>query len=123
MSAEAVENPFAGQGSVLLDIGDDVGALVVTMPAAMVGEEVDIDEHHSGPDRGPGHEHDHRGKHHHRRPHVAVVARPVAGGTVPSLVYPELVEGTYHLMCKDTDDVRLTVRIRGGEVTTVDWPE
>ena len=30
------ENPFAGQGSVLLDIGDDVGALVVTMPGAMV---------------------------------------------------------------------------------------
>ena len=26
------ENPHAGQGSVLLDIGGDVGALVVTMP-------------------------------------------------------------------------------------------
>jgi len=27
-----VENPHAGQGSVVLDIGGDVGALVVTMP-------------------------------------------------------------------------------------------
>ena len=42
---------------------------------------------------------------------------------MPSLVYPELVEGTYDLMCKGTDDVRLTVQIRGGEVTTADWPE
>ena len=36
------ENPFAGQGAVLLDIGDDVGALVVTMPPAMVDSEVEI---------------------------------------------------------------------------------
>ncbi len=35
MSAAAVENPFAGQGSVLLDIGDDVGAVVVAMPIEM----------------------------------------------------------------------------------------
>ena len=43
MSApEQVENPFAGQGSVLLDIGGEVGALVVTMPAAMVDVEVEI---------------------------------------------------------------------------------
>ena len=33
----ATENPFAGQGSVLLDIGGDVGALVVAMPAGMDG--------------------------------------------------------------------------------------
>ena len=33
----ATENPFAGQGSVLLDIGGDVGALVVVMPAEMDG--------------------------------------------------------------------------------------
>jgi hypothetical protein len=121
MSGVAVENPFAGQGSVLLDIGDDVGALVVTMPAEMVGEEVDIEGHPAGPAQGRRHgHHDHGGGH---RPHVAVVARPVADGTVPSLVYPELVEGIYHLRCKDTDDVRLTVRIRGGEVTTAAWPE
>ena len=27
------ENPYAGQGAVLLDIGGDIGALVVEMPA------------------------------------------------------------------------------------------
>ena len=36
------ENPHAGQGSVLLDIGGDVGALVVSMPPAMVGAEIEI---------------------------------------------------------------------------------
>ena len=39
----ALENPYAGQGSVLLDIGGDVGALVVTMPAAMEGVEIELD--------------------------------------------------------------------------------
>ena len=38
-----VENPYAGQGSVLLDIGGEVGALVVTMPAAMEGVEIELD--------------------------------------------------------------------------------
>ena len=37
MSVPAAENPYAGQGTVLLDIGGDVGALVVTMPAGMEG--------------------------------------------------------------------------------------
>lgn len=36
------DNSHAGQGAVLLDIGGDVGALVVTMPASMEGVEVEI---------------------------------------------------------------------------------
>ena len=40
--ASNAENPYAGQGSVLLDIGGDVGALVVIMPAALAGAEVEI---------------------------------------------------------------------------------
>jgi hypothetical protein len=36
------DNSHAGQGAVLLDIGGDVGALVVVMPAAMEGLEVEI---------------------------------------------------------------------------------
>ena len=88
------ENPFAGQGAVLLDIGGDVGALVVTMPRGMVGEEVEVV---TGPE-APGH----------HRPHVAVVDRPVAGGgTLPSLVFPALREGSYALVPKGTDDVHL----------------
>ena len=132
------ENPHAGQGAVLLDIGGDVGALVVTTPRSMVGEEVEIllagavgtdadpgRGHDDGHEHGHDHGHDDDGGHQHaHRPHVAVVDRPLpGGGQSPSLVYPELTEGTYDLMPKGTDEVRLTVEIRGGEVTTADWPE
>jgi hypothetical protein len=121
------ENPYAGQGSVLLDIGGDVGALVVTMPAAMAGEEVEIlsvgiAEGLHPHSHAHGHGHDHGQDHGHgHRPHVAVVNRPVSGGEIPSLVFPELVEGSYALVPKGTDDVRLRVEVRGGQVTTADW--
>jgi hypothetical protein len=107
------DNSHAGQGMVVLDIGGDVGAVVVTMPSDMVGEEIEV---MTGlePATKDGHSH---------RPHVAVVDRPVpGGGTVPSLVFPELVEGSYALVPKGTDDVHLRVDVRGGEVTTADWP-
>lgn len=130
MSAAASENPFAGQGSVLLDIGGDVGALVVTMPTGMEGVEVEIrpvaglhlsDEHqqqHQHDEEGAhGHSHDHA---HH--PHVAVVNRPVGEDRVPSLVFPELVVGRYELYLKGTTDVRLVADVVGGEVATQDWP-
>jgi hypothetical protein len=107
------ENPHAGQGAVMLDIGGDVGALVVTMPESMLGEEIEI--------LGMRHDHGHEPRDGHR-PHVAVVPRPVAGRAVPSLVFPELVEGGYALVPKGTDDVRLTVEVHGGAVTAATWP-
>lgn len=126
MTGAAVENPHAGQGMVLLDIGGDVGALVVTMPASMDGVEVEIrpegagHQHDHGHDHRHGHDHGHDHAHH---PHVAVVNRPVGGGHVPSLVFPELVAGRYELYVKETADVRLRVSVRGGEVATAAWPE
>jgi hypothetical protein len=123
------ENPFAGQGSVLLDIGDDVGALVVTMPEATVGLEVEVQPvgaagpRHSHPhahEHGHDHSHDHA---HDHLVHVAVVPRPVGDATVPSLVYPELATGTYDVFEKGRpDEVALTVEVAGGRVTLADWP-
>ena len=110
MSAAHAENPFAGQGSVLLDIGDDVGAVVVAMPPSMEGEEVEI-----RPVAGWARDHVHH-------PHVAVVNRPVAGGQVPSLVFPEVTAGRYGLYPKGTDVRKLTVLVAGGEVATAQWP-
>ncbi|MEP9365686.1 hypothetical protein ABLE68_22145 [Nocardioides sp. CN2-186] len=103
------ENPHAGQGSVLLDIGGDIGALVVMTPEWMLGHEVEIAPADEEFDRA-------------HRPHVAVVPRPVAGGEVPSLVFGELTAGRYRLAEKGTTDVRLEVEVRGGEVTSADWP-
>ncbi|MEQ4524537.1 hypothetical protein [Nocardioides kribbensis] len=122
----SVENPHAGQGSVLLDIGGDVGALVVTMPASMLDVEVEIKPVGADFDEPADHPHDHghgHGHGHGRHPHVAVVARPVpGGGSVPSLVYPDLVGGSYDLYVKDTTDIVLTVEVPGGSVATAEWP-
>jgi hypothetical protein len=132
----STENPHAGQGSVLLDIGGDVGALVVIMPPAMEGVEVEINridvdlrdhgDHHEHDHDGPHeHEHDDGGRHvHHEphRPHVAVVARPVEAGVIHSLVFPELAEGRYELYRRPAEPVELTVSVRGGEVTEATWP-
>ena len=135
MTQVNAENPHAGQGAVLLDIGGDIGALVVTMPDGLEGLEVEIQPAGTGPkpmahdhhDRADGgrdhhhghdHEHDHADGHH---PHVAVVDRPVGDGTVPSLVFPDVVEGDYELVPKLGGPVQLTVRVNGGEVTTVAW--
>jgi hypothetical protein len=116
------ENPHAGQGSVMLDIGGDIGALVVSMPPSMVGQEIEIapvggHRHEADHDHGHGHGH---GQGH--RPHVAVVDRPVPGGTQPSLVFPDLVEGSYELFDKGEDTVLMTVEILGGQVTETSWP-
>jgi hypothetical protein len=110
-SPPSAENPYAGQGSVLLDIGGEVGALVVHTHPGMLGTEVEI--------RPAGGHHDHS---HHHLPHVAVLNRPVGGAPVPSLVYPEVVEGRYELCVKGTHNVLLTVDITGGSVTTADLP-
>ena len=119
----SLENPFAGQGAVLLDIGGDVGALVVTMPAGLEGFEVEIQPAGTGDKpvaHAHGHTHDHTHEHAHH-PHVAVVNRPAGEGTVASLVFPDVVAGDYELVPKDGGPVQLRVHVDGGAVTTVDW--
>jgi hypothetical protein len=117
-----MENAWAGQGAVLLDIGGEFGALVVSMPATTVGLEVEIrplDEQQvraHAHDQAHGHEHSHLA-------HVAVVSRPVAQGQVPSLVFGELEQGRYELFEKGRPDaVALCADVVGGEVTSATWP-
>jgi hypothetical protein len=102
------ENPHAGQGAVMLEIGGDVGALVVAMPESMVDVEVEVRRVGADPDA------------HH--PHVAVVSRPTQSGVQPSLVYPDLHAGDYDLYVRPGDDVAMTVTVTGGEVISVWWP-
>ena len=103
------DNSHAGRGAaVLLDIGGDVGALVVVMPAALAGAEVEA--------RPVGAAHPHP-------EHVAVLPRPVpAGGHVHSAVFPALPGGTYELYERPAGPVRLTVEVTGGTVTDAVWP-
>lgn len=128
-------NRFAGQGSVLLDIGGDIGALIVTAPEAMEGVEIEIrpvGSVHHGHDDGDHHgHHDHRhgdhGDHHHHdhghshHPHVAVVARPTAAGPAYTAVFAELAAGEYELYEKLGGPVELTVTVTGGEVQFATW--
>ena len=104
------ENSHAGQGPVVLDIGGDVGALVLAMPETMAGVEIEIRP--VGPNR-PVLAH---------RSHVGVVGRPVGGRTIWSAVFPELRDGRYELYERIGGQVRLIVDISGGEVTHASWP-
>ena len=61
-AANLAENPYAGQGSVLLDIGGDVGAVILHLPPAWEGAEVEY-RRHGEPD---AHHHDHGHEHGHR---------------------------------------------------------
>jgi hypothetical protein len=119
------ENAWAGQGAVLLDIGGDVGALVVAMPTYLVGVEVEIRPvdgqavaaHDHAHGHGDGHDHAHLA-------HVAAVSRPVGDGYLPSLVFGELGAGGYELFEKGCPDrVALRADVTGGEVTSATWPE
>lgn len=105
-----LENPWAGQGSVLLDIG----ALVVTMPTDRRSRSARRVPRTTTrlTSRGTGT----------RTTHVAVVNRPVPGGHVPSLVFGELAEGRYELYPKERHVVCLRVEVMGGQVATAEWP-
>jgi hypothetical protein len=107
MSAAIVENPHAGQGrAVPLDIGGDVGALVVDLPAELDGVEIEI-----RPLAGSN------------VAHVAVVARPAPNGrAMHTAVFAGLREGGYELYRKPDGPVELCVDITGGEVTHAGWP-
>ena len=104
------DHSSAGQGPVLLDIGGDIGALIVTMPAALQGAEIEI-----RPLDGPA-------RHDHLR-HVGVLGRPVAGGVRHCAVFGEVREGSYELYLRSDGEVRLRVAVRGGAVTEAVWPD
>ena len=89
---------------------------MVTMPRGMLGEEIEIRSLDGSGHHGHGHGHDHD-----HVPHVAVVDRPILDGHLPSLVFPEVVQGRYGLCLKGSTDVLLALEVTGGEVTTADW--
>lgn len=102
------DHSHAGQGAVVLDIGGDIGALVVSMPAAMNGVEVEIRPVDVALSAAA--------------PHVAVIGRPSHTGVSYSLVFPALRQGTYKLNQRQHATVAMTVEVDGGSVTQADWP-
>lgn len=119
--AYLVENPYAGQGPVLLEIGADSGALVLSAPEALVGEEIEIRAPGHGHPHGHSHGHAHGTRTPHPHAHAAVIPRPLpSGGVLPCAVYADLSPGVYtlHLM---PGGPSMSVAVGAGEVTLTRW--
>ncbi|GAC1435258.1 MAG: hypothetical protein NVSMB65_09210 [Chloroflexota bacterium] len=88
---------------VVLDIGEDVGALIVYAPEALCNHEVEVSPH--GIDW--------------LRTHTEVLERRVAGRALFAAVFPQLPAGVYTLW--KTSDHGDPVAVGGGAVVEVDW--
>jgi hypothetical protein len=96
----------SGSGTVVLDLGADVGALIMYTPAEMDGREIEISR-----DTEPSA----------RRTHSQVRARHLPGTTKYAAVYPGLPAGSYSIWSGEQDVIG-TVDIDGGQVATWNWP-
>ena len=95
------QSAHAAQSAVVLDIGGDVGALVLYTGAEDDAAEIDI-----SPGTDPAAP----------RSHNQVHPRRAPSGTVYSAVYPALAAGEYTLW-RDTHTPEATITIRGGQIT------
>ena len=102
---ESVAGP-SGPGSVVLELGADVGALVLLTPAELDGREIEISR--AGDPRA-------------RRTHAQVRRRQMADATMYAAVYPDLLAGTY-VIWADERNAAATAVITGGQVTACSWP-
>ena len=123
MSEESQLGP-SDHGSVMLDIGGEIGALILLTPPSMLGDEIEIspvdvmDDGHSHHEHAD-HDHSHA-EHSHTRTHVAVRERRGPGGTQYAAIFFGLREGDYTLWSIDGEPAA-TVGIIGGQVAQLDW--
>jgi hypothetical protein len=90
------------KGSVLLDIGGDVGAAIINTPASLVGSEIEIRRCGTAWDGT----------------HVAVRERHVAGGAVHAALFSGLAHGDYEVRIRgDADSPTTTLTVQGGRVS------
>ena len=123
--AEPVLGPSSA-GSVVLELGDTVGVLVLEATAAMIGWEIEISPVDGAPDHHHDHHHGHAHDHAHgdalaHRTHSMVRERGTAAGKSYAAVYPGLAVGRYTVW-RDHDTPVGTVTIDGGRVTRYRWP-
>ena len=122
--AEPVLGPSSA-GSVVLELGDTVGVLVLEATVELNGREIEISpvdgthhhEHHHDHDRAQG-----DARAHAHRTHSMVRERGTAAGKSYAAVYPGLGVGTYTVW-RDHDTPVGTVTIDGGRVTRYRWPD
>jgi len=96
-----------GPGTVIMELGAAVGALILYTPADLDGAEIEISRH---------------GDPLARRTHSQVRQRHVASATKYAAVYSTLAAGDYTIW-RDADRPAATVTITGGQITNCRWPE
>ena len=102
---EEIRGP-SGPGTVVLELGAGVGALVLYTPAELDDREIEISR-----DDDPAA----------RRTHSQVRPRHMANGTRYAAVYPDLAAGPYTVWA-DEQSAAGRVVITGGLVTNWSWP-
>jgi hypothetical protein len=96
----------SGQGTVMLNIGAGIGALVIYTPGRLHGHEIEVSP---VTDLAV-------------RTHAAVRARYVAGGVCWSVVIDSLPAGRY-VVWRDPVTPLTEVDVPGGVVAEVTWPD
>lgn len=95
----------SGEGTVMLNIGGGIGALIIHTDGQWHGHEIEVSRV-GAPEE---------------RTHAAVRARHVHGGVSFCVVIDALPEGRY-LIWQDTAEPLARVDVRGGAVTEYTWP-
>ena len=101
------ESVPSGSGSVVLDLGPDIGAMVLHTPPELDGREIEISRLADGAARG--------------RTHSRVMQRHTPGGVQYAAVYPGLPAGDY-MVWRGATISEMIVTVAGGQVTTAYWP-
>ena len=95
----------SGPGTVILELGEGIGALILEAPPDLDGHEIEISPSAGG-----------------ARTHSLVRERQTATRTSYAAVYPALPEGDYIIWREDGAPAG-QVTIRGGEASRFRWPE
>jgi hypothetical protein len=90
--------------TIVLDIGRDIGALIIYTMPELRGREIEVSPRGSDA----------------KRVHVEVLERRINGRPVFAAVFPGLRAGDYDIW-NNTPNPSDTVIIVGGEVASVDW--
>ncbi len=91
-------------GAAVLDIGEDIGALIIYTREHLRGQEIEVSRQED-----PS-----------RRTHTAVLERRVNGRSIFAALFLSLAAGDYIIWTNDPT-VANTVTVVGGQVAEVDW--
>lgn len=90
----------------MVDVGGDIGALIILTPADLHGAEIDISPHGAAA----------------ARTHVAVRERRGPGPSRYAAVFPSLTAGAYTIWRPD-GQAAAEVTVAGGQVAQITWPD